>query len=65
MQKNEAFIRSFRINTSFWCGRQELKTHDIYRKPLFTRLFYVERQRGRQKFFKIPIACWDELINYI
>ena len=23
MQKNEAFIRSFRINTSFWCGRKE------------------------------------------
>ena len=23
MQKNRAFIRSFRINTSFWCGRKE------------------------------------------
>ena len=23
MQKNEVFIRSFRINTSFWCGRKE------------------------------------------
>ena len=23
MQKNRAFIRSFRINTRFWCGRKE------------------------------------------
>ena len=63
MQKNEAFIRSFRINTSFWCGRKERSDgiarderpgiEDVrrYEKSLdFQGFFAIERQRGAKIF---------------
>ena len=63
MQKNRAFIRSFRINTRFWCGRKERSDgiarderpgiEDVrrYEKSLdFQGFFAIERQRGRQNF---------------
>ena len=64
MQKNRAFIRSFCINTRFWCGRKEgsdgiarnerPRIEDIrrYEKSLdFQDFFTIERQRGRQNFW--------------
>ena len=63
IQKNEVFIRLFRINTSFWCGRKEQSDgiarnerpgiEDIrrYEESLdFQGFFAVERHRRRQKF---------------
>ena len=41
IQKNRAFMRSFRINTSFWCGRQELKTYDDMKKALIFKAFLL------------------------
>ena len=51
MQKNEAFIRSFRINTSFWCGRQELKTYDDMKKALKIKAFLLLNANVDAKIF--------------
>ena len=57
---------SFRINTRFWCGRKERSDgiarnerpgiEDVrrYEKSLdFQGFFAIERQRGRQNFWKV------------
>jgi hypothetical protein len=51
MQKNEAFIRSFRINTSFWCGRQELKIYDDAKKALKIKAFLLLNAKVDAKNF--------------
>ena len=51
MQKNEVFIRSFRINTSFWCGRQELKTYDDMKKALVSKAFLLLNANVDAKIF--------------
>ena len=63
MQKNEAFIRSFRINTSFWCGRKErsdgiarnerprMKTYDDIKKPWKFKAFLLLNANMDANFF--------------
>ena len=64
MQKNRAFIRSFRINTRFWCGRKERKRRNseerasrnwrhttIRKKPWKSRLFYYWTPTWTPKIF--------------
>ena len=51
MQKNEAFIRLFRINTSFWCGRQELKTCNNTKKALIFKAFLLLNANVDAKIF--------------
>ena len=51
IQKNEVFIRLFRINTSFWCGRQELKTYDDTKKALVFKAFLLLNANVDAKIF--------------
>ncbi len=51
MQKNRAFIRSFRINPRFWCGRQELKTYDDTKKALIFKAFLLLNANMDAKVF--------------
>ena len=52
MQKNRAFIRSFRINTRFWCGRKE-RSDEIARneRPGIEDIRRYEKSLDFQGFF--------------
>ena len=50
-QKNRAFIRSFRIITRFWCGRQELKIYDDKKKALIFKAFLLLNANVDAKIF--------------
>ena len=64
MQKNEVFIRSFRINTSFWCGRQELKTCDDMKKALIFKAFLLlNANMDAKNFKKIKLRFWG--LSYV
>ena len=50
-KKNRAFIRSFRIITRFWCGRQELKIYDDKKKALIFKAFLLLNANVDAKIF--------------
>ena len=60
MQKNQVFIRSFRINTRFWGGRQELKTYDDKKKALIFKAFLLLNANVDARIFlEIIVILWS------
>ena len=51
MQKMRHLYDLIRINTSFWCGRQKLKTPIYSKNPLFSRLLAFEHHTAHQEIF--------------